>query len=58
MKYRLKIDNVYIRGNTEDFIDIDNLDISDIIVLKDSINIFTLEWYWENNGEIDTMIGS
>lgn len=58
MKYKLKIDNVYIRGNSENYITIDNLDVDEIIVLKDSTNIFTLEWYWEDNDSLDTIVGS
>lgn len=58
MKYKLKIDNVYIRGNSENYITLDNLDVDEIIVLKDSTNIFTLEWYWEDNDSLDTILGS
>lgn len=58
MKYKLKIDNVYIKGDSENYTTIDNLDIDEIIVLKDSTNIFTLEWYWEDNDSLDTIIGS
>ena len=58
MKYKLKIDNVYIRGNSENYITLDNLDVDEIIVLKDSTNIFTLEWYWEDNDSLDTIVGS
>lgn len=58
MKYRLKIDNVYIRGDEDNYIDINELNVEDIIVLKDSINIFTLEWYWADDDEKDTLVGS
>lgn len=58
MKYKLKIDNIYIRGNENNYVGIDELDVENIAVLKDSNNIFTLEWYWEDNDELDTMIGS
>lgn len=58
MKYKLKIDNIYIRGNEDTYIDIDNLNVQDIIVLKDSINVFTLEWYWEDDDQNDTIVGS
>ena len=58
MKYRLKIDNVYIRGNENNYISIDELNTENIIVLKDSINVFTLEWYWENDDVNDTIVGS
>lgn len=58
MKYKLKIDNVYIRGDSENYTTINNLDVDEIVVLKDSTNIFTLEWYWEDNDSLDTAIGS
>lgn len=58
MKYKLKIDNVYIRGNQDTYVDLDILKVEDVIVLKDSINIFTLEWYWEDDDVQDTLVGS
>jgi len=58
MKYRLKIDNIYIRGNEEGYTTIEKLDVDNITVPKDSINMFTLEWYWEDNDELDTKVGT
>lgn len=58
MKYKLKIDNIYIKGNQDTYISIDDLNIEDIIVLEDSINVFTLEWYWEDDDINDTIVGS
>ena len=58
MKYKLKIDNVYIRGDLENYTTIDNLELDERVVLKDSTNIFTLEWYWEDNDSLDTGVGS
>lgn len=58
MKYKLKIDNIYIRGNEDKYIDIDELSVDDIVVLEDSNNIFTLEWYWEDDDKADTYVGS
>lgn len=58
MKYKLKIDNIYIRGNEENYVGIDELDVENITVLKDSNNIYTLEWYWADNDKADTFIGS
>ena len=58
MKYKLKIDNVYIRGNQSNYANIELLDTEDIIVVKDSINVFTLEWYWEHDDIKDTYVGS
>lgn len=58
MKYKLKIDNVYIRGNKDKYLDIKDLNVNDIIFPKDSINVYTVEWYWEDNDEKDTFIGN
>lgn len=58
MKYKLKIDNIYIRGNEEEYIDIDELDIENIVVPNESINIYTLEWCWVGDDETDSLVGS
>ncbi len=58
MKYRLKMDNIYIRGDENTYVDINQLNIKDIVVLKDSANIFTLEWCWQDDDPVDTSIGS
>ncbi|MBR6034364.1 MAG: hypothetical protein IKP28_06600 [Clostridia bacterium] len=55
MKYRLKIDNIYIRGSNDEYVTIDKLGIENIIVPKDSINVYTLEWYWESDDEKDAL---
>ncbi len=58
MKYRLKMDNIYVKGNNEEYIDIENLNLDNIILSENSITLFTLEWYWEDNDLQDTYIGS
>lgn len=58
MKYRLKLDNVYIRGNKEEYVSIEDLSIEDITVMEDSVNVFVLEWYWEDDDQNDTYTGS
>lgn len=58
MKYRLKLDNVYVKGNKNEYIKIEDLDLEHIIVPKDSTNIYTLEWYWEDDDKKDTYIGT
>lgn len=57
MKYKLKMDNIYIKGNADNYVTLDELNLNDIVVLKDSINIFTLEWYWKDDDELDTYVG-
>ena len=58
MKYKLKIDNIYIRGNENKYVEIDELNVEYVTVLRDSNNIFTLEWYWEDSDKEDTYVGS
>lgn len=58
MKYRLKIDNLYVKGNENEFINIEELNLEDIIVTKKSLNLFTLEWYWEDDDTLDSIVGS
>ena len=58
MKYRLKMDNIYIRGNSEKYVSLDELNLENIIVPKNSINVYTIEWCWENDDENDTKVGS
>lgn len=58
MKYKLKVDNIYIKGNAENYITLDQLNLNDIVVLKNSTNIYTLEWYWDDDDELDTYVGS
>lgn len=57
MKYKLKMDNIYIRGNEDNYVTIDGLDVNNVNVVKDSVNIFTLEWYWEDRDKLDTEVG-
>ena len=56
MKYKLKLDNIYIIGDSEIWKDVEDLNIKDIIVTANSRNIYTLEWYWEDSPN-DTYIG-
>lgn len=58
MKYRLKMDNIYIKGNENDYVYIEQLSVKDIMMLENSSSIFTLEWYWEDDDKLDTYIGS
>lgn len=57
MKYKLKIDNVYICGNASNYVGIEELNIDNIVLMKNSTTLYTLEWYWEDNDELDTYIG-
>ena len=58
MKYKLKIDNIYIKGNQEEYKNLEEIQVNEIIVPKDSVNIYTLEWYWKDDNKNDTIVGS
>ena len=58
MKYRLKLDNIYVRGNKDEYVKIEDLDIENVIVPKDSTSVYTLEWFWESDDEKDMYIGT
>lgn len=49
IKYRLKMNNIYIIGNENNWVSIDNMRLNNIYGLKDSKTIYTLEWKWENS---------
>lgn len=58
MKYKLKIDNVYIKGNKDEYKNLEDIQVKEIIVPKESANIYTLEWYWVDDNKNDTIVGS
>lgn len=58
VKYRLKLNNVYVRGNDNEYVSIEDLYVEKIVATKDSNNIFTLDWYWEDDNPNDTLVGS
>lgn len=58
MKYKLKLNDVYICGNKAEYVGIDELNIDNIVLTKDSTTLYTLEWCWEDSDELDTYIGS
>ena len=58
MKYRLKIDNIYIKGSDTEYVDLSDLNVSNIIVPKNSTNIYTLEWCWVSDNEKDMEIAN
>lgn len=58
MKYKLKLNNVYVCGNENTYVTIDELNLDDIILTQDSTSLYTLEWYWDDDDERDTYIGS
>ena len=57
MKYKLKIDNIYIVGDENHYATIDQMQVKDITVIDGSNNIFTIEWYWEDDDARDVIVG-
>lgn len=58
MKYKLKINDEYVKGNEKEYIDIDGLDVESKILKKGSTNLCTLEWFWESDSQKDTISGN
>ncbi|MBR3613877.1 MAG: hypothetical protein IKL55_01705 [Clostridia bacterium] len=58
VKYRLKLNNVYVRGNENEYVGIEDLNVEKIVAIQDSNNIFTLDWYWVDDNLNDTLVGS
>lgn len=58
MEYRLKIDNIYIAGNENQWVSVEELKQEFIKVTKGSINVFTLEWKWIDDDTNDTYVGT
>ena len=56
MKFRLKMDNIYIKGDKDTYLSIDEIDLKDIVVPRYSINIYTLEWCWIEDDEKDSQV--
>lgn len=57
MKYKLKLENVYVAGNEEKWVDLEDVNLENIIVMPGSANFYTLEWCWVNDDEHDAKIG-
>lgn len=57
MKYKLKMNNLYIRGNENSYVNAEELSLDDLIISKSSENDFSIEWYWEDDDINDTYIG-
>ena len=57
MKYKLKIDNIYIVGDENHYVSLDQMKVNDITVVNGSNNIFTIEWYWEDDDPRDVIVG-
>ena len=47
MKYRLKLNNVYIIGDENTYESIDKINLEEIKILENAKSLYTLEWKWE-----------
>ena len=47
MKYRLKLNNVYVVGDEKTYESIDKVKLDNITILGKGKSLFTLEWTWE-----------
>lgn len=56
MKFRLKMDNIYIIGSKDNWQEPHELNMESVLIVGGSKTMYTLEWYWEETEE-DTKIG-
>ena len=47
MKYRLKLNNVYVVGDEKTYESIDKVKLDNVTILGKGKSLFTLEWTWE-----------
>lgn len=57
IKYKLKENGEYIRGDKNTYVDYSELDIEDIIVEANSQNVYELEWKWVDSNTNDNKYG-
>lgn len=56
LKYKLKLDNIYIVGNKDKWVDVSELNLTDVILANTSKNLYVLQWKWiETTDEQDTL---
>ena len=58
MKYRVKMDNIYIKGSQDKYLDLSDINVKDIVVPSNSINVYTLEWCWVEDDVKDTKVAN
>lgn len=57
MKYKLKQNGTYIAGDETTWVDYTALSVKSKIINPTSIDLYTLEWIWEDDDANDTQIG-
>ncbi len=61
MKYRLKLNNVYVAGNDDEWLTYKELQQKDIELAANTYDVYTLDWKWfesSNDTEVGTKINS
>lgn len=56
MKYRLKMDNIYVIETSYTWKTADEINMKNVLIPANSRTLYTLEWYWEESDN-DTLIG-
>lgn len=49
IKYKLKLNNVYIIGDKDEYESIDKMDLKEIKIMENAKSLYTLEWKWEKS---------
>lgn len=61
MRYRLKLNNTYVVGNSDSWVTYEELQQADIALAAKTYDVYTLEWKWfegSNDTEIGTNVNS
>jgi len=61
MKFRLKLNGVYVVGSNDEYVTADELFQYDMILADNNYDVYTLDWKWfegPNDTEIGTNINS
>jgi len=56
MKYRLKLNNVYIVGNENTYEPIEKFNLENIKIMEDAKSSYTLEWKWEDSDNDEEIV--
>ena len=57
MKYRLKLDGKYVKGDSDEWVTYDELELEDLKLVSYGRNVYQLEWKWFESDD-DTYIGT
>lgn len=57
LKYRLLRDGAYLSGSEGGYLFAEELVFDELTIEANSSSLFVLEWYWEDDDEVDTIAG-